>query len=283
MIPVLEVPLSEDLAPFTALLWEYEVPHRVVEESDRQILLVARTIDPAQIRALYRYWQEGGDLSSVELRTIRRRRFGTTFISPGRIRVTLALLIVSVLVTLLIGFGASEEWMSRLSFTDFRVDGRTLRYDSLAGMLASGEWWRLVTPIFMHFSLLHILFNLLWVWVVAQRVETLQGGWALIGLVLVTGVASNLAQFWVSGPMFGGMSGVVFGLLGYTWLWDRLEPRYRFGLPPALMGFMLLWLALGFTGVLEGVGLGAIANTAHLVGMLAGFAYWPIGRLFGPR
>lgn len=283
MIPVLEVSLNEDLAPFTALLWEYQVPHRVIEKADRQVLLVAHGIDPARIQALYRYWRQGGDLAEVELHRVEPRRFGAASVNPGRVPMTLALGVVSLLVSLLIGFGEQNDWMAYFTFTDFRVDGRTLRYDSLAGMLASGQWWRLVTPIFMHFSLLHILFNLLWVWIVGQRVELLQGRWALLGLVLVSGVASNLAQFWVSGPMFGGLSGVVFGLLGYTWLWDRLEPHYRFGLPPALLGFMVLWLVLGFTGMLEGMGMGAIANTAHLVGMLAGFAYWPIGRLLGPR
>ncbi|MBS99066.1 MAG: rhomboid family intramembrane serine protease [Oceanospirillaceae bacterium] len=284
MIPVIEVSLAEDLAPFTTVLWEYEVPHRVVEEADRQILMVSRSVDPGQVRALYDYWKQGGDLGRIELRTVKRRRFNAPRVSPGRIKATLSLIALSVLATLLIGFGANDQWMARLTFVDFTLtgDGR-LYFDSLLSMLESGQWWRLVTPVFLHFSLLHILFNLLWVWVVGQRVEVLQGPWALIGLAAFTGVASNVAQFWVSGPMFGGMSGVVFGLLSYTWLWDRLEPHRRFGLPPALMGLMVLWLALGFTGVLEGFGLGAIANTAHLVGMLAGLAFWPIGRLFKPR
>jgi GlpG protein len=150
-------------------------------------------------------------------------------------------------------------------------------------MLASGEWWRLITPIFMHFSLLHILFNLLWVWIVGVRVEPAQGSLPLLGLVLFSGVLSNLAQFVVSGPMFGGMSGVVFALLGYAWLWDKLAMKPRIGLPPALMGFMLFWLVLGFTGVLEGVGFGAIANTAHLVGLLAGLIWLLLMRFSGRR
>lgn len=283
MIPVLEVSLDEDLAPFTTLLWEYEVPHRVIETEDRQILLVSRGIDPARIRNLYTFWRQGGDLASVEIRTNARRRFAPRMVSPRRIRMTLGLIAVSVLLTLLIGFGANGEWMARLTLVDYVVEGDRIRFDSILAMLASGEWWRLVTPIFLHFSLLHILFNLLWIWVVGQRIELLQGSWALLGVVLFSGIASNVAQYLVSGPMFGGMSGVVFGVLGYTWIWDRFESRYRFNLPPALMGLMVLWLALGFTGVLEGAGLGAIANTAHLVGMLAGLAWWPIGRLFGPR
>ncbi|WP_432695802.1 rhomboid family intramembrane serine protease [Marinobacterium sp. YM272] len=282
MTPVLSVPLSEDLGPFTALLWEYEIPHRVIEEEERQVLLVSSRIDPGKIRSLYQYWKDGGDLAAIE---IRRPKASSRIarVSPARVRMTLVLIGVSVLLTLLISFGANDTWMARFTFTDFRIEGNALRYDSLMGMLSSGQWWRLVTPMFLHFSLLHILFNLLWVWVVGQRIELVQGGKALLALVLFTGVASNLAQYLISGPMFGGMSGAVFGLLAYTWIWDRMETRARFGLPPALMGLMVLWLVLGYTGVLEGVGLGAIANTAHLVGLLAGLAWYPVGRLFGPR
>lgn len=280
MIPVLDVPLSEDLRPFTAMLWEYEVPHRVVEQNERQILLVAPHIDPGQIRRLYDYWKEGGDLSAVEIRQARPRRLNV-LVQPGRVKMTLALIVLSVLLTLLIGFGSNEHWLMRFTLVDFSIYDNRVQAGDLMSMLTSGQWWRLITPIFLHFSIMHILFNLLWVWVIGQRVEVVQGPWALLGLVLVSGIASNLAQYVVSGPMFGGMSGVVFGLLAYTWLWDRLSPSQRFGLPPALMGFMVFWLVLGYTGALEGLGMGAIANTAHLVGLLAGLAYWPIGRLFG--
>jgi GlpG protein len=46
---------------------------------------------------------------------------------------------------------------------------------------------------------------------------------------------------------------------------------------------MLFWLLLGFTGVLQGVGFGAIANTAHLVGLLAGLLWLWLLRLPGRR
>lgn len=278
MIPVLQVPLNEDLAPFTALLWEHQIPHRVIEEAGHQLLLVSPRVDPAAIRQLYGYWKQGGDLGRVELKVAQPRRLAGA-IQLRRVPVTLALVLISVLLTLLIGFGANTGWLQWFILVDPFTSGAA----DLGGTLTSGQWWRLITPIFLHFSVLHIVFNLVMVWAVGARIEMLQGAWALAGLVLLSGLASNLAQYVVSGPMFGGMSGVVFGLLGYTWLWDRMAPRYRFGLPSALMGFMLFWLVLGYTGALESLGLGAIANTAHLAGLLAGLAYWPLGRLFGPR
>lgn len=279
MIPAVESPLNEDLTEFTAFLWQHGVAHRVVEEGEWQRLYVSPEFNPYQIHELYEYWRRGGPLDQVEIHAGRRRRMQP--VSWQRIPVTLALAGLSVLLSLLIGFGSDLTRMALFSFTPFEVLGQHARWQTLGAMLASGELWRLLTPIFMHFSLLHILFNLLWVWIVGIRVEPVQGSLPLLGLVVFSGVLSNLAQFMVTGPMFGGMSGVVFALLGYAWLWDRLSLQPRIGLPPALMGFMLFWLVLGFTGILQGAGLGAIANTAHLAGLLAGMFWLLLMRFLG--
>ncbi|QEW06186.1 rhomboid family intramembrane serine protease [Nitrincola iocasae] len=186
---------------------------------------------------------------------------------------TLSLILISVLVSLAIGFGSNHGMMRLLTFTDFSVRGEQLLHHTLGGMLSTGQWWRLVTPAFMHFSELHLLFNLMWIWVVGQRIELFQGRWVLLILVLVSAMLSNLAQFLISGPMFGGMSGVVYAVLAYTWLWDKRGLRPVFGLPPGLMGFMLFWLVLGYTGMLQMFGMGSVANTAHLVGLLVGLMF----------
>ncbi|MBR9829990.1 MAG: rhomboid family intramembrane serine protease [Oceanospirillales bacterium] len=277
MIPVLEVPLQEDLTAFTAFLWEHSVPHRVVEEDVRQVVWVAESVDPARVQDIYRFWRDGGDLARIQLHSARQKRL-IRAIDWRTLPITLGLIVLSFVCSFVIGFGSDMEAMAWLSFTPFEVRGDRLLYQHLGQMLISGEIWRLVTPMFMHFSVLHILFNLLWVWIVGSRMEPVQGSVSLLGLVLFSALSSNLAQYLVSGPMFGGMSGVVFALLGYSWLWDKRGGQPRIGLPPALMGMMLFWLALGFTGVLEGVGLGAIANTAHLVGLLAGLCWLPAGR-----
>ena len=76
----------------------------------------------------------------------------------------------------------------------------------------------------------------------------------------------NIAEFFASGPRFGGLSGVVYALLGYSWLRARLQPACGLTMPPALMGFMLIWLVLGFFDMLGT----PTANMAHLVGLLVG-------------
>ncbi len=186
---------------------------------------------------------------------------------------TLCLILISVAVSLVIGFGDNREMMRLFTFTDFNVRGQQLFHHTFSAMLSTGQWWRLVTPAFMHFSELHLVFNLLWIWVVGSRIEQLHGRWVLLSLFLSASILSNLGQFFVSGPMFGGMSGVVYAVLGYSWFWDKQGYRPRFGLPQGLMGFMLIWLVLGYLGVLQLIGMGAVANTAHLVGLLVGLLF----------
>lgn len=132
------------------------------------------------------------------------------------------------------------------------------------------DWqaWRYVTPAFIHFSVLHLVFNLLWWWYLGGQIEQRLGSGKLFILLIVGAALPNIAEFFASGPRFGGLSGVVYALLGYSWLRTRLQPDCGLAMPPALMGFMLVWLVLGFLDMLGT----PTANMAHLVGLLIGLA-----------
>ena len=147
------------------------------------------------------------------------------------------------------------------------------------GSLALGEYWRLITPIFLHFGLVHLVFNSLWLSMLGSRIEQLAGSLHLMLLVLVSGVISNMAQFVWSGTVyFGGMSGVVYALLGYIWIKNKIAPHALLQLPPGIVGFMLGWLLVCMTGILDlllGVG---VANAAHLGGLVVGML---LGGVFG--
>lgn len=132
------------------------------------------------------------------------------------------------------------------------------------------DWqaWRYVTPAFIHFSVLHLVFNLLWWWYLGGQIEQRLGSGKLFILLIVGAALPNIAEFFASGPRFGGLSGVVYALLGYSWLRTRLQPDCGLAMPPALMGFMLVWLVLGFLDMLGT----PTANLAHLAGLLVGLA-----------
>lgn len=172
-------------------------------------------------------------------------------------------------------WGALENdlsWLLRqMTFVPVDLVGNQYRVLDLAATLARGEGWRLVSPMFIHFGAPHLAFNLLWVWVVGQRLEAANGRLWLGLAVLASSLAANFGQYWMTGPgLYGGLSGVVFGLFGHAFVFSRL--KQDLGLPLALYGLMLGFLALGFTGLLDFLIPGSIANGAHLGGLLAGLA-----------
>lgn len=80
--------------------------------------------------------------------------------------------------------------------------------------------------------------------------------------------------------LFGGLSGVIYGLLGYCMIIEFESRDYRYGLEPAIYMFMLVWLVLGFIGILDIFGFGNVANFAHLGGLIAGIIFAMIAKLF---
>jgi len=84
--------------------------------------------------------------------------------------------------------------------------------------------------------------------------------------VLITGVLSNLLEYAVTKHViFGGMSGVVYGLIGYVWIRGRLDPGAGLFLDKQSVVLALVWFVLCFTGLL-----GPIANYAHFGGLAVG-------------
>lgn len=133
-----------------------------------------------------------------------------------------------------------------------------------------GEWWRLLTPAVLHFSLLHLAFNLLWWWELGSLVERAQSPRRLLALSLVIALVSNAVQFLTYGPQFGGLSAVVYGLLGYLWLYPFADPGAPFRLRTGIVVFMLAWLAIGYSGLLDAIFGIQVSNHGHLAGLLAG-------------
>jgi len=191
------------------------------------------------------------------------------------ILVTRILILLSIAATLFGGLGSDSELVQWLSITRYTFFDGQFSFQTGLPEILRGQWWRLFTPVFLHasllnggFGLLHILFNMLWLMDLGGMIERVQGGRSLLLKVILIGVVSNLLQYFVAGPAFGGMSGVVFGLLGYSWVRGRQDVTSGLYVSPHIMFMMTFWFFLGFSGMM-----GPIANAAHGGGLVAGL-FW---------
>jgi GlpG protein len=182
--------------------------------------------------------------------------------------VTAALIVLSVALTVLAFADRGGELIDYFYITPSYVVGPYLQWDSGLPEVLHGQVWRLVTPIFLHSGLLHILFNMLWLKDLGTMVERRQGSVFFLVQVLAIAVLSNLGQFWMSGPNFGGMSGVVYGLLGYIWIRGRYDPASGLSLNQGVVTMMIVWFFLCASGLI-----GNIANWAHGVGLVVGMVW----------
>jgi len=271
-ITALSVDVAEDILPLSAVLHQRGLAHRIYEENGRQVLKVDRQDAVDEIEALYSNWRSGQ--ITIEMRKNPTSKKSSAVSIWRRAPVTLGLIALSVCGFLLVYLNAPMEWLAQLTFTPFSISGGQIQFRE-----ASGEYWRLITPAFIHFGWLHIVFNSLWLWDLGGRVERVMGSFNMVLLFLVIALVSNVAQFVFGGPgLFGGMSGVVYGLLGFSWVGPLLQPAWKIQPTPGIMLFMVGWLVLCIFGIVEVLGFGAIANAAHVGGLLSGAV---LGGAFG--
>lgn len=277
MINALEIPADIDLSVFSQFLQQRGVRHRISEEGLDQVVWTATETEADFIRAAYLRLQ-AGELHLDPLEEIPQFRPARSF-KEAITHFPITLLVIFInMVCFPIGMNyeiagddqLSELFRQMMFLTIFEVNGQ-FYFASLMETLANGEYWRMFTPMLIHFSWLHVVFNLLWVWEIGRRIEAEHGGPPLILIVLFTSLISNLTQFFLSGPgLFGGMSGVVFGLLGHSLVWSRMLPLRSMRVPNGIYIFMFIYLAVGFTGAIDLLGLGDLANGAHLGGLIGG-------------
>ena len=187
--------------------------------------------------------------------------------------VTLSLIITSIGVFLLSGMGKNSEIVGKFYISEI-MDGRLSEF-------LGGEIWRVVTPIFLHgskdaewyFNFIHIGFNMILLKDFGSQIEAKKGAKFFLTFALLLAVCSTLLQFWMSGPNFGGMSGVVYGLFGYVWIKNRLDPGDGFQIDSSLAFCLFACFVFGFTGTLS------IANWAHTGGLVLGLA-WGYGSAY---
>ncbi len=152
----------------------------------------------------------------------------------------------------------------------------------------TGDWWRLLTYMFLHSGPMHIFFNMWCLWDLGRLCESLYGRWTFAAIYLITGIAAGLASLaWNPGVLSVGASGAIFGLAG------ALAASYylgEFSLPGIAIRGTLRSLAffIGFN-VLFGIGYnifagssGGIDNAAHIGGLVSGLILGALIARFAP-
>lgn len=206
--------------------------------------------NPADPRYLAASWQSGQTNSGLHY---RRFPFLET-LKANAGPVTMAVMIACILVFVLMNVVGDQTVMMWLAWP----------YDSSVQF----EAWRYFSHALMHFSVLHILFNLLWWWYLGGAVEKRIGSGKLVVITAISALLSGFIQHQFSGPWFGGLSGVVYALMGYVWLRGERDPDSGIYLQRGLIIFSLVWLVAGWFD-LFGM---SIANGAHVTGLVVGLA-----------
>ena len=133
----------------------------------------------------------------------------------------------------------------------------------------SGQWWRLLTYMFLHGSLMHIAFNMWCLWDLGQLCESLYGRWTFAGIYLITGVAGGVGSLaWNPGVWSVGASGAIFGLAGALIASFYLG---EFSLPKvAIQGTLRSLLIFVAFNVFFGSLFPGIDNACHAGGLISG-------------
>jgi GlpG protein len=206
--------------------------------------------------------------------------------------VTLILIMASIVVSLGTVFGARmDPWGDRLRYASphsqqlepsdeeparrprLRREAEPRPIELVSPEILRGQVWRLITPILLHFGILHLLFNMFWLRDLGGMIEVQRGTRTMVAVALLGAVIGNTAEFLWDGPYFGGMSGVNYALFAYIWIKQRYEPHLGLGLSEQAVLILMGWLIISAIGII-----GSAANAAHIAGLLTGaaFAYAPI-------
>lgn len=216
------------------------------------------------------------DCLSEARRTAPRRRIGVRFLigRPGAITITLMAL-NALMFIVEVALGGSNSLLGG-------PDGCTLiRLGALQPVLiaANHQYWRLLTPMILHASLLHIAFNTYALYLFGFLIENAFGKIRFIAVYVVCGFLASVASFLFSSPFSVGVgaSGAIFGLLGAWVAYNFRRRGTQFASAQLQWALMLIALNLFL-----GFSIGSIDNNAHIGGLIAGAFAGTFAEGFGP-
>ncbi|HAT28346.1 MAG TPA: hypothetical protein DCS89_15115 [Gammaproteobacteria bacterium] len=276
MIRAVSLSIDVNLLRFGYLLQRQGISHRIIEESGQQVIWVSGEAEAALVRQALTDWssnsgnqqadpvmREAGPQSVAAALLPRRSLLPSlkrTFVASP---VTLSLIAICFLVALLSLLGTQPGRVVVLFYPLLATDNLLALLGELTSIVTL---LRTLTPMFLHFGELHLIFNMLWLWYFGRQLEAIHPRWLFIVLIILASFVSNTTQYLSSNfNNFGGMSGVVYGLVGYTWLVHTLMPRSKLQIRGSMFAVFVAALVL-----MEILASSWIATAAHIGGLLSG-------------
>ena len=271
MIKAASLDINVNLKGFSDQLHRMGLVHRIIEESGQQVIWVQSEREAELLQQVLVQWLESEQLQTTSdsplinsasvppVGDLVNRVWHGLYRSP----ITWILIVISATVAFISQLGSDTNAVRSLFYPLLP----TTDLLALLGAINSpAVLLNTLTPMFLHFGELHIVFNMLWLWYFGKQLESLQSPWMFLVLVIATAFVSNTAQYLVQEfNNFGGMSGVVYGLVGYTWVIHFFMPRSHLLINNSMFVFFVIALVL-----MEVFASSWIASAAHAAGLLAG-------------
>jgi membrane associated rhomboid family serine protease/Tfp pilus assembly protein PilF len=171
-----------------------------------------------------------------------------------------------ICVAVFIGMALASEGSSILEPTNQQLLDWGANYGPYA---VAGQWWRLLTSMFLHIGIVHIALNLWCLWNLGKLAESLYGRSTYAAIYLICGLAGSLASIaWHPATPSAGASGAIFGIAGAMIASLKLG---EFSAPGTVVRGMLGSIVkFAAYNLILGVMLGFIDNAAHIGGLVAG-------------
>lgn len=261
-----------DLDALVINLNRNNIEHKIIRENDQTRLWIRDAADTVLTLEIVNHIQR---MASISQQAAKMRPPKQLILRAyiTRVPITLMALVLCIFGAILVTF--FPDLTSIFTFLDFTIiGGREISFEPLDKMYEQNQWWRLITPAFLHFGVFHLVFNGLWLWEFGRRIELLVGSGAYLVLLSALSIGANVGQYLWSGPaLFGGFSGVVYGLLGYIWVRNKRISHPLLKLPSAIFPLMIGWLLICLLGVVDLFLQGSVANGAHVSGLLIGMVF----------
>ena len=274
MIEAASVSLELNLLAFSHYLSSQGIAHSINERSGQQVIWVANESHAELVRQALNQpdFEESLHASNQREQAARpksnflgslqkhSRSLRRQFIqSPC----TFLLIAACLIVALVSQLGVQ---LQQVSFLFYPVLSSQDILSLLGDIDTPAKLLRTLTPMFLHFGELHLIFNMLWLAYFGKQLESIHGSAGFALMVVVAAFVSNSCQYLVSDANnFGGMSGVVYALVGFAWVAKTTINKYPLMITNSMFGFFLVALVM-----MEVLASSWIASAAHAGGLAAG-------------